>query len=96
MFGLILAIFTLVNENQLKPGLTQKCFLMLLSILSDVEGEELSDGTFLKFQNIINASTSLTPDLMFLIMVPELISLFMVAFSRSKRLAEVLRFLMEL
>jgi hypothetical protein len=96
MLGSILTIFMLVNEGQLKHELTQKRFSMLLSIVSAVEGEEPSDSTFLKFQNIMNASTSLSLNLMFLIKVPEFIPLVMVAFSRSKRLAEVLRFFMEL
>jgi hypothetical protein len=55
-----------------------------------------SDATFLKFQNVMNASKNLSMGLMFLIRVPEVIPLVLLAFAHSRRLADILNFLLSL
>jgi hypothetical protein len=69
---------------------------MLLSIVINIEGDAPSDGTFLKLQNIMNASPNLVMGLNFLTKAPEYDPLVLLVFTRSQRLNEILKFFMEL
>jgi hypothetical protein len=92
MLDAILTIFMLVSEGQRKHEMSAKRLNMLLDIIEAVEGKEPSDNTFLKFQNIMNASTNLLMNLLFLIRAPEVVPLVLIAFSKSTRLDKIVKY----
>jgi hypothetical protein len=96
LFDGIFNLLMLVTEGQKKQDLSQKRFNLILDIIAEVEGAEPSQATFRQFLNMLNASTNLSMNLPFVIKVPEVIPLVLVAFSRSRQLPAVLAHFMDL
>jgi hypothetical protein len=56
MLDAILTILMLVTEGQRRHALGQRRFNLILDIVAAVEGDEPSDATFRKFQNVLNSA----------------------------------------
>jgi hypothetical protein len=96
IFEIVFTMLMLVTEGQTIRDFSHKRFNLILDIVSTIEGAEPSLAIFRKFQNMLNASTNLSMNLPFLIKVPSVIPIVLIAFSRSRMLAHVLAFFMDL
>ncbi|OHT09259.1 hypothetical protein TRFO_21910 [Tritrichomonas foetus] len=71
-------------------------FNNILNLIHSVEGDEPSDSTLLRMQNLMNLSTNLALKMMFLIKIPEVLPLILISFSKSKKLHEIIEMIMNL
>lgn len=96
MLEAVLSMLLLIAQGNLNLLVNSTRFNNILNLIHSVEGDEPSDTTFLKMQNLMNASTNLAMNMMFLIRIPDVLALVLIAFSKSKRLSKILETIMNL
>lgn len=96
MLEAVLSMLLLIAQGNLNLLVNSTRFNNILNLIHSVEGDEPSDLTFLKMQNLMYASTNLALNMIFLIRIPDVLALVLIAFSKSKRLSTILEHIMKL
>lgn len=87
---------SLKAQTSFQNNFEYKLFFLFIKIIKEVEGDEPSLMTQLKFLNLLSGGNTTQEQSLFLIKEPSFLPLFFVAFSMSSKLLEIIKFFSQL